>query len=203
MAKVEVPDYEIRDSLDIVPLRTALLVMDMQKDFVEDGGALLVPDARDTVKPIKRLVDAFHSQDILVVYTQDSHREGDPEFDIWGHHVLEGTAGEGIIDELGPMEGDIVVKKARYDAFYGTDLDQILRSRDIDSIVVVGTVANICVHYTTASAAQRWYGLICPVDCISALTEFDMHVHLHQTAYLFQGILTTSDAILNCLNKAS
>jgi len=200
MVTIEVPDHEIRDGLDIDPLRTALLVMDMQKDFVDDSGALLVPEARDTVAPIKRLVDASHSRDILVVYTQDSHKEGDPEFDIWGQHVLEGTAGEEIIDELSPMEGDIVVKKPRYDAFYGTDLDQILRAKDIDTIIVVGTVANICVHYTTASAAQRWYSVICPVDCISALTEFDMHVHLHQTAYLFQGILTTSGAILDCIN---
>ena len=143
MVTVEVPEYKVREEVEMKPAQSALVVVDMQKDFVDDVGALLVPGARKTVPQIKRLVDAFHARGMLVVYTQDSHQEGDPEFDIWGRHVVEGSAGEEIVDDLRPREGDVIVKKPRYDAFYGTNLDHRLKTKGIDTLIVVGTVANI------------------------------------------------------------
>ncbi len=202
MRTVEVPEYTIRHRVEFDSSRTALIVVDMQKDFVNEGGALYVPGASATVTVIGRLVEAFRTRDLQIVYTQDSHGEGDPEFDIWGRHVVEGTVGEEIVDELSPREKDVIVKKPRYDAFYETDLDAILKKRGIGTLVIVGTVANICVHYTAASAALRWYRVICPVDGISALTDFDRHIHLRQTEYLFQGVLTTSDAVIHHLEES-
>jgi nicotinamidase-related amidase len=199
MVTLEVPEYQVAEEIEIEPSETALVVVDMQVDFVEAGGALPVRAARETVPKIRALVAGFRSRAMPVIFTLDSHRQGDPEFAVWGRHVLEGSPGEAIISELRPEPGDIVVKKTRYDAFYGTDLDRRLREMGVKALVIVGTVANICVHYTTASAAIRWYRVICPVDCVSALTEFDRHIHLRQTAYLFQGVLTTSGASLNGL----
>ena len=201
MTQVEVPEYAIRDRVEFDPVRTALVVVDMQKDFVDEGGALVVPGAAATVPPIRRLLEAFRGRGLPVFYTQDSHAEGDPEFEVWGRHVVRGSVGEEVVDALRPAESDVVVRKPRYDAFYGTDLDGRLRSAGVDTLVITGTVANICVHYTTASAALRGYRVICPVDCVSSLNEFDRHVHLRQTAYLFRGDLTTSEAILDHLGR--
>jgi len=88
-----------------------------------------------------------------------------------------------------------VVKKLRYDAFYGTSLDHILRLHQIENIVVTGTVANICVLHTAGSAALRWYKVYLPIDCVSALNDFDYRATLRQVSFLYRGILTRSDLI--------
>jgi nicotinamidase-related amidase len=99
------------------------------------------------------------------------------------------TWGAEIVDELKPKDGDTLVKKLRYDAFYGTSLDHILRVKGIKNLVIVGTVANICVLHTAGSAALRWYNVIIPMDGISALSEEDYHFTLHQVDFLYKGVI--------------
>ena len=77
-----------------------------------------------------------------VVYSQDTHRPGDPEWRIWPEHAQEGSWGWQIVDELAPTTDDLVLRKVRYDAFYGTPLDHQLRLWGIDTLVICGTVAN-------------------------------------------------------------
>src|SRR5437588_373833 len=97
--------------------------------------------------------------------------------------------------ELQPREDELVVQKVRYDAFYGTSLDHMLRQWGVDTLVICGTVANICVHYTAASAALRWYRVVIPRDAVSALEPFDLESSLRQTAFLFAGTITTTAAL--------
>lgn len=197
MAKtVEVPDYTVEEQVTIDPGTTAVVVVDMQNDFVQQHGALPIPGALDTVPRIRRLLDWAREHGATVIYTQDSHREGDPEFEIWEPHTEVGTEGWEIVAELAPREGEPVFRKVRYDGFYGTGLDHELRLRGVDTVIVCGTVANICVHYTAASAGLRWYSVIHPVDTISALTEFDYESTLRQAAFLFQARLTTVEGIV-------
>ena len=192
---VEVPDYEITDDPEIEPETAALLVVDMQNDFVAEDGALPIPGADETVGAIARLLEWARGSKIPVFFTQDTHREGDPEWEIWGKHVERGTEGWEIVSELAPREDELVFEKVRYDGFYGTGLDHALRVGNVDTLVICGTVANICVHYTAASAGLRWYRVIHPVDAISALTPFDYEAALRQAHFLFQAVLTTTDAI--------
>lgn len=193
---VEVPDYTIEERVVLDPATTALVVVDMQNDFIDPDGALPVPGAAETVPRIRRLLDWARTAGVAVVYTQDTHRPGDPEFAIWGPHVLEGTRGWEIAGELAPRAGEPVFRKARYDGFYGTGLDHELRLRKIDTLIICGTVANVCVHYTAASAGLRWYKVIHPVDALSALTPFDLEAALRQASFLFQARLTTVDGIV-------
>ncbi|MCL6649083.1 MAG: cysteine hydrolase [Chloroflexi bacterium] len=192
---VEVPDYPVASHVAIDPARTALIVVDMQNDFVEPQGALFVPDAPATVPRIQQLLALARAHGLFTVFTQDTHYPGDPEFPIWGEHCLAGTWGWQIVDALAPQSTELVLPKRRYDAFYGTPLDHELRLRGITHLVICGTVASICVHYTAASAALRWYQVIIPVDATSALHPFDLEAANRQTAFLFRGILTTVDAI--------
>jgi nicotinamidase-related amidase len=195
MATIEVPDYEVRKRVVVDPQTTALLVVDMQNDFVIEGGALLVPTARQTIGAIKRLLALARAQRMAIFYTQDTHEPGDPEFPLWGEHVLRGSWGWRIIDELAPRSGERVIEKLRYDGFFGTSLDHELRTKEIKTVIVCGTVANICVLHTIGSAALRGYHVVLPIDAISAITTFDLQSTIRQTAFLYRGEITTAAAI--------
>jgi nicotinamidase-related amidase len=79
-----------------------------------------------------------------------------------------------LVEELRPRAHELVLQKVRYDAFYGTHLDHFLRLWGVESVLVWRTAANICVHYTAASAALRWYQVVIPRDAVSALEPFDL-----------------------------
>jgi nicotinamidase-related amidase len=192
---VEVPEYAVQDEVCVDPARTALVVIDMQNDYVKLGGSLLVPDAASTVPVIRRLLEVARAARMHVVYSQDTHRASDREWEVWPEHCREGSWGWEIIAELAPEADEVVLRKLRYDAFYGTPLDHFLRVWGIDTLILCGTVANLCVHYTAASAALRWYDVIIPRDAVSALDPFDLESSLRQTAFLFAGKVTTTDAL--------
>jgi nicotinamidase-related amidase len=193
---VEVPPHTVEPRVKVRPDRTALIVVDMQNDFVDPRGTLCVSAARATVPAIARLRDFAHAHGLTVVYTQDWHRADDPEFALWGTHAVAGTWGAEIVPDLAPGPQDLIVRKLRYDAFYGTSLDHELRQRRVASVIVTGTVSNICVLHTAGSAALRCFQIIVPVDAVSALTEFDQQAALRQIAFLYRGTLTTSDALV-------
>jgi nicotinamidase-related amidase len=192
---IAMPEYEVHADVRVDPARTALVVVDMQNDFVRAGGGLLVPGAEATIPAIGGLLELARAYGMRVVYSQDTHREGDPEWRIWPEHAREGSWGWEIVDELAPARDDVVLRKLRYDAFYGTPLDHLLRLWGVDTLVICGTIANICVHYTAASAALRWYQVVIPRDTISALDPFDLDSSLRQTALVFAGRITTAAAL--------
>jgi len=193
---VEVPAYTIEPRVEVSPERTALIVVDMQNDFVDPRGSLCVGTARATVPAIARLCTFARAHGLTVVYTQDWHRPDDPEFALWGAHAVAGTWGAEIVPDLAPRPEDLVIRKLRYDAFYGTPLDHELRQRRIAEVIVTGTVSNICVLHTAGSAALRWLRVIVPVDAVSALTEFDQQAALRQIAFLYRGTLTQSESLV-------
>jgi nicotinamidase-related amidase len=181
---VDVPEYEVQDDVRVDPSRTALIIGDMQNDFVKEGGTLVVPDAEGTIPAIRNLLDLARESGMRVVFVQDTHRAGDPEWEIWGEHCREESWGWQVVDELAPREDEATIRKPRYDAFYGTQLEHMLRIWGVDTLIICGTVANICVHYTASSAAMRWFNVLVPKDCISSFNDFDMEASLSQTATL-------------------
>lgn len=195
MKTVEIPEIPEPQPVELPAASTALVVVDMQNDFVKEGGALVVPKAHETVPSIAKILDKARQAGVTVCFTQDTHEEGDPEWEIWGEHCRKGTWGWRIVDELAPQPGEKVFEKLRYDGFYGTPLDHELRLRNIQNLVVVGTVANICVLHTAGSAALRYYNVVVPVDGISALTAFDYQAALRQISFLYRGQLTTVEGI--------
>jgi len=171
---------------------TAIIVVDMQNDFVDPKGALFVPDAPKTIPAISALIERARASGVPIFYTQDWHDEEDPEFEIWGRHAVAGTWGAEIVPPLAPKKGDTVVRKLRYDGFYGTPLDHLLRLKGAQNLVLVGTVANICVLHTAGSAALRWYKVVVPMDGVSALNEGDYHFALRQIDFLYRGSVVKS-----------
>lgn len=193
---LEIPEQTLASRVEVDPGTTALVIVDMQNDFVDPRGKLYVASAQGTVPAIARLLDMARAASMPVVFTQDWHGDDDPEFALWGPHAVGGTWGAEIVPQLAPAPQDLRIRKLRYDAFFGTPLEDELRRRRIESLIVTGTVSNICVLHTAGSAALRWFRVIVPVDAISALAEFDQQVALRQIAFLYRGTLTRSDSIV-------
>lgn len=185
---VRVPEIPYQPDVTLAPPATAVVVVDMQNDFVKPGGALVVADALDTLPRIRRLLESARRAGVRVAYTQDTHIEGDPEWDTFAPHCVPGSWGWQFVEELAPAEGDLVCPKDRYDGFYGTWLDHFLSHVwRVENVVVVGTVSNICVLHTAASAGLRWFRIVVPADGISALNEFDQAMALRQISWLYHG----------------
>ncbi|WP_456454512.1 cysteine hydrolase family protein [Methanopyrus sp.] len=149
----------------------ALLIIDMIRDFVEEGAPLEVPKARQLVPRIARLADEFRERGGLVVHVWDEHYPDDPEFKVWGEHAVAGTEGAEPVEELKPKDGDLVVRKRKYSGFYGTSLDYDLRSRNVKEIYLTGVCTDICVLFTCADALMRGYRVYVVRDCVASLEE--------------------------------
>ena len=185
---VAVPEIPFKESVRLPAQKTAVVVVDMQNDFVKSGGALVVPAAVETIPHIQRLLDAARAAGVHIAYTQDTHFEGDPEWEIWPEHCRAGTWGWEIVDELKPHPEDLVCQKSRYDGFYGTWLEHFLTHVwHVEHLVLVGTVSSICVLHTAASAGLRWFHVVVPANGISALTDFDQALTLRQISWLYLG----------------
>lgn len=190
---VEVPEIPFADDVFLPADESAVVIVDMQNDFVKEGGSLVCSAAAATIEPLQKLLEAARRREVRVVYTQDTHFEGDPEWRIWPEHCRAGSWGWQIIDELKPESQDLICPKNRYDGFYGTWLDHFLTACwGVKHLVIGGTVANICVLHTAASAGLRWYHIVVPAEGISALTEFDQACALRQISWLYQGDVVRS-----------
>ena len=178
-------------------MEKALLVIDMLNDFVEPGGALRVERAERIVPKLKALLDWARGKGIPVIYACDAHRKGvDAELALWGDHAIEGTWGAQVIEALRPREGDFVVKKRRYSAFFGTDLDLLLRELGVDTLILTGLVTNVCVQHTAADAFFRGYRLVVVSDCCEALTEEDHKRALEYMKAVYGAEIRTAEELM-------
>jgi nicotinamidase-related amidase len=169
------------------PASTALLVIDMQRDFVEPGGfgELLGNDVtplRRVIPPLRQLVAAWRAAGMFVVHTREGHRpdlsdcppskraRGGLEVGIgdrgpMGRVLVRGERGHDIVDELHPLPGEPVVDKPGKGSFYATDLQGILAHRRVRSLVVAGVTTEVCVHTTVREANDRGYECLVLADC--------------------------------------
>ncbi len=147
----------------------ALLVIDMLNDFCRKNGALYVPQAEEIIPSIAKLVDTARENKVPVIYANDSHEENDEEFKKWPRHAVKGTWGAEVVEELTPREDDIVIEKTRYDAFYKTELDDVLKKLEARNLYLTGVVTNICVLATGLAAAMRGYQTKVVRECVKDL----------------------------------
>jgi nicotinamidase-related amidase len=199
--KVELPPIPIKEAVSLPAAQTAVIVVDMQNDFVTPGGSLVVPDAAATLPAIQVLLAQARRAGVHVAYTQDTHYEGDPEWQIWPEHCRAGTWGHEIVEALHPQPGDLICPKSRYDGFYDTSLDHYLsRVWKVEHLVIVGTISSICVLHTAASAGLRWFHVVTLVDSVSALNDFDQALALRQISWLYHGEVVRGVAGVNFMS---
>lgn len=170
--------------------KTAVLMIDMQRDFLEVGGfgdslgndvSLLVA----AVKPCQSLLAVARKIGMLVIHTREGHRpdmtdafkakveRGSPSLRIgqkgpMGRILIRGEAGHDIVPELYPQAGEPIIDKPGKGSFYATDLETILRNRSIESLIVCGVTTEVCVHTTVREANDRGYRCLVPADCCAS-----------------------------------
>ncbi|WP_436346704.1 cysteine hydrolase family protein [Natronorubrum sp. FCH18a] len=182
------------------PARTAVVVVDMQNGFCHPDGSLYAPGSETVIEPIADLVERAREADVQVLYTRDVHPPEQfddahyyDEFDRWGEHVLEGSWEAEIVDELTVEDGDHVVEKHTYDAFYNTELEGWLNARGIEDLVLCGTLANVCVLHTGGSAGLRDFRPLMVEDCIGAIEDEHKEYAIDHAGWLFGEIVDSDD----------
>jgi nicotinamidase-related amidase len=223
MPRVPAEPYEF----DFDPRTTALVVIDMQRDFVDPGGfgealgndvALL----RRALEPTRRVLDACRGAGVMVIHTREGHRPdlsdcppaklvrgrhaitiGDPG--PMGRILVRGEYGHDIVDSLKPVAGEPVVDKPGKGAFYATDLENMLRNRAITSLVVTGVTAEVCVQTTVREANDRGFECLVLSDCIASyFPEFyEMTLRMISAQGGIFGWVAPSSAFLAALPMAT
>ncbi len=153
-------------------MKKALLVIDMLKDFVEEDGSLYVGSSGKNIIPvIKKRLEEYRFNEETVLFICDRHLSDDLEFNMFPPHCIEGERGAEIIEELQPRQGERIIPKRRFSAFYGTDLDLTLREKSIEKIELTGVCTNICVLYTAADARTRGYEVEVRTEAVAGPDE--------------------------------
>ncbi len=201
-------------SLDakVVPARTAVLVIDLQQDFVSPAGGLArlgadLGTVQAIVPRVASLLDRARAAGALVIFVchvnSDATSSGpirEKRQDLGRERVRvcwQGTAGVQVDDRLPLAEGDVVVHKHRFSAFLNTPLDSILRARGIQTLVVVGMSTNVCVDSTAREGFMRDYYVVIPEDCVAS-SRPELHAPALETLKRYFATITTSDAIVAC-----
>lgn len=178
-------------------MRPALVVVDMLNDFID--GALATPEAKATVAPARRVLDAFRRNGWPVIYVNDAHYPTDIEMPLWGPHAMKGTKGAEVYSELSPREGEYVLEKHAYSGFFGTALDHILRSLGVDTVVLVGLDADICVRHTAADAFFRGYKVVVVRDAVAARIDKNWETYYRK---VYGATVLNSDEVEGYLKSA-
>ena len=175
--------------------KKAVILVDMLNDFVT--GALTCERARAIVPHLEKLVDAARKKGVYVIYANDAHIKGiDRELELWGDHAIIGTKGAEVIPELAPREGDFVIPKRRYSGFFGTDLHLLLTELGVDTVIMTGLHAHMCVRHTTADAYYWGYRIIVPTDATDSFTKEDYEYGIRYLKDVYGAQLTTVDELI-------
>jgi nicotinamidase-related amidase len=176
-------------------LKSAVIVIDMINDFVT--GVFKSDRASKIIPNIKALLDHARKQKVPIVHATDAHLPGiDPEFDVWGKHAEAESWGAEIIDELKPKKGDFRVFKRKYSAFHGTDLDQMLREMNVDTVILTGVATDLCIQHTAADAFFRGYKIVVPKDCVEAADTATHEAAIKFMRKAYAPEITTSKELL-------
>ena len=160
--------------------RTAILVVDMVYDFTNPQGLVFYPQNLEILPNIARAVEVCRGHDALVIYLQHRYRAGkyDKNLATMRPNCIEGTGGELLDESLTVLPEDYVIQKRRYSAFFGTDVDLVLREHDIKRVIVVGTKTNCCIRATVTDAYNLDYEVIVISDCVATNDPTVNEVHL-------------------------
>jgi nicotinamidase-related amidase len=160
--------------------RAALIVVDMQRFFLEEGFPLASENSRIVVPRVRTLIDAFRSAGRPVVFLVNQSKgiridRGRLLSEWWPETPLEGTPEVEVHPDLAPLSSEKVIPKRRYSGFHATDLDLTLRSMEVADVVICGVITNVCPESTARDAFMHGYRVFFVADATATLTE-GMHV---------------------------
>lgn len=152
-----------------------LIVVDMVKDFVQEDGALYCgQQARQIIPFIQEKIAQARQKGDKIIYICDFHEKDDLEFRMFPAHCVKGSRGAEILDELKPIESDIIIRKSRYSGFYKTNLEEILAECKPEEVEVLGVCTSICVMDTVGGLRNRNYKVTVYKEGVA---DFDPKAH--------------------------
>jgi len=182
--------------------RSALLVIDMQKFFLDPASPTFTCGGLAIIGPLKRLIDAFRMAKRPVIYTKHVHHPDLLDAGImqwwWKGMCLEGSAESEIYNDIAPLPHEKVVLKHRYSAFYNTDLETVLRCLKIEDIVIAGIMTNMCCESTARDAYYRDYKVFFLADATGSINE-EMHLASLLNLSFGFAFVTTTNAVIEQL----
>ena len=187
-----------------------LLVIDIQKSaFLEnyDGGIPKMTAYTQAMRQARKVIDAARVNDVPVIFFQEAHRPNMIDFgrELDGTedvHCVEGREGTEIADDIvGLRPDDYVIKKRRYSCFIGTDLDILLRGLRADTLVMVGGLTNVCVHYTFSDGHQKDFYCRVVKDCVGGSSDDAHDAALNAMEYLQTGAVRMSDEVISAFSS--
>lgn len=187
-----------------------LLVIDIQKSafMTQEAGIPHMPGYADNMRRARSVVDAAHENGIPVVFVQEIHRrdridygrELDGSEDI---HCMEGEPGTPVaFDEMGRQPGDYYVPKRRYSCFFGTEMEILLKGLKAETLILVGGMTDVCVHYSFADGHQHDYYCRVVADCVGGTSPEAHQASLNAMEYLQEGAVMTADQIIAAMQGA-
>jgi nicotinamidase-related amidase len=187
------------------------VVVDMQESGdmpAEEVGIAHMPGYEGRIARVQRLLAAARAADIPVVFFQEVHRPSGVDFGreldgVEGVHCVEGRPGTDLHPALLPEPGEFHIVKRRYSGFIGTEFDIVLRGLKADTLILVGGLTDVCVHYTFADAHQRDYYVRVVTDCVGGSSQYRHDAALDAMEYLQTGALRTTDEILAAFESLS
>lgn len=175
--------------------KRAILVVDMLNDFVT--GALKCDRGLAIVPKTAELLRGAREKGVPVIFCNDAHLKGiDHELKLWGDHAIAGTEGAEVIPELELCDKDYVVPKRRYSGFFHTDLDLLLKELGVDTVILTGLHAHMCVRHTAADAYQLGYGIVVAKDATDSFTEEDYLYGIKYLKEVYGAEITDVDSLV-------
>jgi nicotinamidase-related amidase len=205
---------------------TALIVIDMQRDFCAPGGfgeklGNDITPTRSIIPFVKRMLDCAREKGMLIIHTREGHRPdlsdcppnklkrgrkqgaGIGDMGPMGRILVRGERGHDIVDELYPFDGEPIIDKPGKGAFYSTDLELILRNRGIANLIFCGVTTHVCVSTTIREANDRGFECLLLEDCSAAFDKADHEAtvrSVNQQGGIF-GWSTVSGEVISALGK--
>jgi len=186
-----------------------LVVVDMQESdamSAEEAGIPLMPGHAERVKRAERLLAAARAAGVPVVFFQEVHRPSGVDFGreldgTEGVHCVEGRPGTDLEPSLRPLPDEFHIVKRRYSGFIGTDFEIVLRGLRASTLILVGGLTDVCVHYTFADAHQRDFYVRVVTDCVGGSSQYLHDAALAAMEYLQTGAMRTTEEILTAFEQ--
>lgn len=186
--------------------RTALIVIDVQKGGVEpeDMGIPIMDGGAERHDRIRQIIAACRAAGIPPVFIQEVHKRSLVDFGreldgVETVHALEGDRLTELDDGIGPEGDEYLIRKRRYSAFFATELELVLKSYGVQTLILLGALTDVCVHYTFADAHQHDYHCRVVTDCVGGSSLAAHEASLNAMAYLQRDSLVTSEDVLQTL----
>ena len=180
----------------LIPQKAALLILDMQNFFHDGKSHAFIPSAKAIIKPIQTLSDLFIQNNLPVIITKHINTKEDAkQMDTWWHDILtEDSEFSQLITQFDIPQAELIIK-TQYNAFYNTNLNEILQKNNIEQVIITGVMTHLCCETTARSAFVRGYNVFFPIDGTATYNEEFHFATLTNMAHGFADITLIEDLI--------